>query len=274
MKPNANRLAIALLTVALAACGGGGADETAMVADTTGRDLSLAGADSTAQPQLQDVPVTSSTAAPAPATKSPPPAKAGTPKQEAPPPAAPPAAEPAKTPAGGVIAAGTSLTLASAAKVCTNTNKVGDRFNAVLAAAVMGTNGVSLPESSLVAIEITELHGSNSKDQQIAMGFRVVSITAGGQTWTPDAEVVSAQIDQVRAQTSGDAAKKVAGGAAAGAIVGQILGRNRRGTVIGAAVGAAAGAAAAKAGGDDYDGCIEAGSPITVKLNAPLSIAK
>jgi len=265
MTLKANRLAMLLLASVVAACSGGGGDESAM-ADSTARDLSMAGADTMAQPQLKDVPVSTSSPARTPPTKSTPAAKA--------PQTTPPAPAAEKAPSGGVIAAGTTLSLASAAKVCTNTSKVGDRFNGILTAAVMGTNGVSLPESSLVAIELTELHGSNSKDQQIAMGFRVVSITAGGETYTPDAEVVSAQIDQVRAQSGGDAAKKVAGGAAAGAIVGQILGRDRKGTLIGAAVGAAAGAAAAKAGTDDFDGCLQAGSPLTVKLNAPVSIAK
>ena len=103
------------------------------------------------------------------------------------------------------------------------------------------------------------------------MGFRVVSITANGRTYTPDAEVVSASIDRVRSQKGGDDAKKVAGGAAAGAIIGQVLGRNTKGTLIGAAVGAAAGAAAASST-SDYEGCVNAGAAVSVRLTGPLTM--
>ncbi len=272
-----NRICILLAAAGMLACGQGGGDQAALVADSTARDLTRAGMDSTAQPELKDVPETTtrpSTPAPTSTKAPPPPPAKQTPESPAPKETNPPASAPGSSARSGVIAAGTSLSLASASKVCTNTSKVGDRFKAYLTASVDGTNGVSLPDSSVVELELTELKGSNGKGEQIVMGFRVVSITAGAQTYTPDAEVVSAQIDQVAAQSGGDAAKKVAGGAAAGAIVGQILGRNRKGTLIGAAVGAAAGAAAAKAGGDDFDGCVNAGAPISVKLNSSLTVSR
>jgi hypothetical protein len=171
-----------------------------------------------------------------------------------------------------VIASGTQLALTSASKVCTNTNKVGDRFNATLTSDVTGSNGVSLPAGSTVSIELTELQRSVDSKTQIRIGFRVVSITANGKTYTPEAEVTTASIDRVRSQDRGDDAKKVIGGAAAGAIIGQVLGRDRKGTIIGAAVGAAAGAAAASST-SDYEGCVNAGAPIMVTLTGPLTIA-
>jgi uncharacterized membrane protein YebE (DUF533 family) len=82
---------------------------------------------------------------------------------------------------------------------------------------------------------------------------------------------MSASIERVRSQNTGDDAKKVGAGAAAGAIVGQILGRNTKGTLIGAAVGAAAGAAAASST-SDYEGCVNTGAPVVVKLTSPLTI--
>jgi hypothetical protein len=148
---------------------------------------------------------------------------------------------------------------------------VGDRFNATLSTAVDGSNGVSLPAGSTVSIEVTELKRSVDSKTNIVMGFRVISITANGRTYTPEAEVVSASIDRVRSQSTGDDAKKVAGGAAAGAIIGQVLGRNTKGTLIGAAVGAAAGAAAASST-SDYEGCVNAGAPIAVRLTGPLTV--
>src|SRR5688500_20224117 len=100
-----------------------------------------------------------------------------------------------------------------------NTDKAGDRLDAILTTPVTGTNGVSLPAGATISIEVTELKRSVDSKTNIVMGFRVVSITANGRTYTPDAEVVSASIDRVRAQDRGDDAKKVAAGAAAGAIV-------------------------------------------------------
>ncbi|HEX9564089.1 MAG TPA: glycine zipper domain-containing protein [Gemmatimonadaceae bacterium] len=260
--------ALALAAVMLAC--GRGADQEAAAADSTDvRDLTRAGMDSAALPQLKDVPVATSD----PATKTPRPKAAPPPpaQKQAPPVTEPPVPVPAARPTTGVIAAGTTMLLNSASKVCTNTNKVGDRFNGTLTAAVAGSNDAVLPTGATVTIELTQLTRSENKDQQIVMGFRVVSITSGGTTYTPDAEVVTAEIDRVPSQSKGEAAKKVVGGAAAGAIVGQILGRDRKGTLIGAAVGAAAGAAAAAAS-DDHEGCVNAGSAITVKLNGPMTV--
>jgi hypothetical protein len=130
------------------------------------------------------------------------------------------------------------------------------------------------PESAILrrSIELTELKRSEDSKTNIVMGFRVVSITADGKTYTPDAEVVSASIDRVRSQDRGDDAKKVAGGAAVGAVVGQVLGRNTKGTLIGAAVGAAAGAAAASST-SDYEGCVNAGAAIAIRLTGPLTVS-
>jgi hypothetical protein len=252
---------------ALFACSGRDADTAAADSADSARDVTVVPADTASQPQLKDVPPAAPASAPSrPRTNPPrtnPPAS-----QPAPAPTTP---APVRGPTTGTIASGTSLALASGSKVCTNTNKIGDRFDASLTESVTGTNGVSLPAGSTVSIEITELKRSVDSKTNIVMGFRVVSITANGRTYTPDAEVVSASIDRVRSQDRGDDAKKVATGAAVGAVVGQVLGRNTKGTLIGAAVGAAAGAAAASST-SDYEGCVNAGASIAVRLTGPLTI--
>lgn len=261
----------AVLPVAFAAlfvaCAGRDDDTAATDSADTTRDVSVV-TDTAAQPQLKDVPASPPAAAPS-RPKSNPPRQQPPAATPAPTPSAP---APAPAPTSGVIASGTTLSLASGSKVCTNTNKVGDRFNASLSESVTGSNGVSLPAGSTVSIEVTELKRSEDSKTQIVMGFRVVSITANGRTYTPDAEVVTASIDRVRSQDKGDDAKKVVGGAAAGAIIGQVLGRDRKGTLIGAAVGAAAGAAAASST-SDYEGCVNAGAAIAVRLTGPLTVS-
>lgn len=257
-----------VLGAVFAGCSGRDADTAALDSADSARDVSVISPDTATQPQLKDVPVSPPASSPSRPKSTPPRTQPQTPAP-APSPAPPPVA---KTPTSGVIASGTSLSLASGTKVCTNTNKIGDRFNATLTESVSGSNGVSLPAGSTVSIEVTELKRSEDSKTNIVMGFRVVSITADGRTYTPEAEVVSASIDRVRSQDRGDDATKVVGGAAAGAIIGQVLGRDRKGTLIGAAVGAAAGAAAASST-SDYEGCVNAGAPIAVRLTGPLTVS-
>jgi len=262
-------------TCALGACSK--ADDSALQQDTAlSRDLARAGTDTAVQPELKDV-----APAPAPAPKTTTPSRPkSTPAPKTTPPAATPAPAPVNPPAEskgevskptGSIAAGTTLALTSTEKVCTNTNKVGDRFSTTVNETVSGSNGASIPAGSRVVIELTNLHRSENANDRIVMGFRVVSITVGDKTYYPEAEVTTASVDRVRTSTGGDAAKKVAGGAIAGAIIGQIIGRDRKGTLIGAAAGAAAGGAAAAATAD-HDGCVNNGAAITVRLTGPLTI--
>ena len=264
------RAVLPLVLGAVFACSGRDADTAAVDSADSARDVTVVPADTT-QPQLKDVPASPPAAAPS-RPKANPPRTNPPASQPAPAPVTPAPAASAPGPTTGTISSGTSLALASGSKICTNTNKVGDRFNASLTESVTGTNGVSLPAGSTVSIEITELKRSTDSKTNILMGFRVVSITANGRTYTPEAEVVSASIDRVRSQDRGDDAKKVATGAAVGAVIGQVLGRNTKGTVIGAAVGAAAGAAAASST-SDYEGCVNSGAAIAVRLTGPLTIS-
>ncbi len=270
MQFNHLRAVFPLALGAVFACSGRDADTAAVDSADSARDITVVPADTANQPQLKDVPASPPASAPSRPRTNPP--RTNPPASQPAPAPAPATPAPDPGPRTGTIASGTSLALASGSKVCTNTNKVGDRFTASLTESVTGTNGVTLPAGSSVSIEVTELKRSVDSKTNIVMGFRVVSITANGRTYTPDAEVVSASIDRVRSQDRGDDAKKVATGAAAGAIVGQVLGRNTKGTLIGAAVGAAAGAAAASST-SDYEGCVNSGAAIAVRLTGPLTIS-
>jgi hypothetical protein len=282
------------LTFALlsAACGTGGDDtDTALAQDSAlNRDLQLAQGDSAAQPQLTDVPAEAPAPAPPAATTPsrprPTPSRPATrPSTPAPKTPAPKAEEPVRTPSGntvttgeksaggdvGMIPSGTRLTLASGSKVCTNTNKVGDRFTATLTEAVTGSNGATIPAGATAVIEVTKLKRSENANDNIEMGFAVRSIAFGGNTYNVDADVTSASVDRVRSATRSDDAKKVIGGAVIGAVIGQVIGKDTKGTVIGAATGAAAGTAAAAATAN-FDGCVNDGGRIVITLTSPLTI--
>jgi hypothetical protein len=274
-----------------------GPDSAALGTDSTlNRDLALAGRDSAAQPALKDVPVEAPPAAtPAGTKKTPTPERRSPPKTQT---KTQPKAVPASTPpapvttasgntvttnpttgnaattgggAVGVIAAGTTLNANASSKVCTGTNQVGDHVTATLENSVAGSNGATIPAGATVNMTVTQLKRSENANDPIVMEFAVNSVTFGGHTYPIEASVQSASITRVKDQPGDKTAQKVAIGAAVGAIAGRIIGKSTKGTVIGGAAGAAAGAAAAAAT-TNYQGCIDSGAPIVLKLTAPATV--
>ena len=261
-------------------------DTSALSRDSAlNRDLALANRDSSAQPALQDVPANpSGTATPTKTAPRPAARPSTTPRPTTP---APRPSTPATTASGntvsrpatgassggavGTIAAGTTLSLSPTSDVCTNTNKVGDRFTATTQSAVTGSNGAVIPAGATVTLTVTNLKRSENSNDKIVMEFAVNSVTFGGKTYALDATVTDASVERVRNQPKSKDAQKVAIGAAAGAIAGQILGKNTKSTIIGGAVGAAAGAATAAATAN-YEGCVRNSGNIVVKLNAPTEV--
>jgi hypothetical protein len=269
--------------------------DTSLARDTAlNRDLELANRDSAVQPQLRDVPAT-------PAEETPTPAPAAKARTTAPRPAAtrpaprpatttPPAPTTRTTASGntetrnapgtaatsgggavGTIASGSSLSLRSNSRVCTNTYTVGQTFSATVANAVSGSNGASIPAGATVSLEVTQLKRSENANDKIIMEFAVRSVSFGGRTYPVSGTVASADVERVRNQPKSKDVQKVATGAAIGAIAGQILGKNTKSTIIGAAAGAAGGAATAAAT-SNYEGCVPDGGSIAVNLSAPLQV--
>ena len=278
----------------LAACRGDSKkpDSTALGADSTlNRDLALANRDTTAQPQLKDVPANAPPKSPEPSRSTP--AKRTpqrpTPRDNnpAPRPAAPAATLPTTTPSGntvttnpganagggavGTIAAGSTLNAHASSKICTNTNAVGDHVTATLDNSVAGSNGAMIPAGATVNLTVTQLKRSENSNDPIVMEFAVNSVTFGGRTYPIDGTVSAPNVDRVKDEPTGKDVQKVGVGAVAGAIAGKILGKSTKATVIGGAVGAAAGAAAAAATAN-YQGCIQSGGPIIVKLTSPATV--
>ena len=293
MRTNRPAVLCAASLVVLAACSKQDNRQTqdALAQDSSlTRDLQLANKDTTAQPQLKDVPTTPPPAPPRPAVVerqrvayTPPP------RRPAPAPA-PVATSPAPvttTPSGntvtaapvgnsegavGVVATGTNIAMTSGQRVCTNTNSVGDRITATLAEPVTGSNGVVIPAGSTAVIEVTSVGRSNQAGENMNIGFVVKSISYGGRTYPVNGQIVSAGVETVKGSDNNDAGK-VAGGAVVGAILGRILsGRSKtQGTIIGAAGGAAAGAVLAHQTAK-YDACLPVGGRIVVRLDSPMSV--
>ena len=255
------------LSLAFAAAACSKTDTNAAADSALNSDIQLANRDSAAVPALTDVATasgTASTASPTTTTRAPTTSVTSSGNTVT------------RTPAGsaarvGSIPAGATLNLASSSKVCTNTNKVGERFNATVSNSVSGSNGAVIPAGATATIEVTELKRSENANDDVVMGFRVVSVTFGGHTYPVSATTSYAQVAKVKNQPKGKDVQKVVGGAAIGAIAGQILGKSTKATVIGAAAGGAAGAAAAAATAN-YEGCVNPGGRITATLNSSTQV--
>jgi hypothetical protein len=301
MKTTFSRIAAPVLfavTIGLGACKQGDKPEDALAQDTSlAHDLTLANADTMAQPQLKDVPVTtsptSSPSAPAPKVVSRrSPSEILTPSRNprrvatTTPPTPPVEKQPVTTENGntvtegpsagsaravGSIATGSEISLYSGQRVCTNTYAVGDRFTASVAESVQGSNGVAIPAGATAVIELTSLKRSENANDNITMEFVVRSIAFNGTTYPVNSTVTAAQVEKVRNGDASNDVKKVATGAIIGAIAGQIFGHHTKSTVIGAATGAAAGAVVAGATGK-YDGCVPNGGRISLKLTQPMVV--
>ena len=237
------------------------------------RDLELANRD-TAQPQLTDVPATSASGG-----------NVTRPRTTTPRTTTPRTTTPTTTRSGNVverapagsegrvasIGAGTTISMTSGSRVCTNTHRPGDKFTATVTTAVQGSNGAVIPAGSKAVVQVTSVERSENVNDPARIGLVVQSVQVGGKTYPIDATITNVATTTDRESTKKDDAKKVIGGAIAGAVIGQILGKDTKSTVIGAATGAAAGTAIAMGTGD-YAGCIPLNGVITVRLNSPAQI--
>ncbi|HET9774947.1 MAG TPA: hypothetical protein VFP77_00115, partial [Gemmatimonadaceae bacterium] len=167
-------------------------DNTNAAADSAlNSDIQLANRDSAAQPALTDVPAasatptttaprtastrtTTTTRTPTTTTRSPS-TSTRTPTTSVTSSGNTVTRNPAGTAARvGTIPAGSTLNLSAGSKVCTNTNHVGDTFNATVSNAIVGSNGAVIPAGATAKIEVTELKRSENANDNVVMGFRVM----------------------------------------------------------------------------------------------------
>lgn len=199
----------------------------------------------------------------APAPPPTPSAAAPAPVAAAPAPAPAPSSAPAPA-ARGSIGAGTLLTGATGAEICSLANRPGDRFVVSLARTVTGSNGAVLEAGTPVLIELA------SAETNGGFTFRLRGVQVHGDFVPAEGSVsVSDATTSERSVSGGNDKGKVITGAVAGAILGRILGGSTKGAVIGAAGGAAAGTVAAQRS-RVAERCMAAGATISVTLSAPL----
>ena len=276
------------VVVLLSACSDGRRNDT--MDSSLSRDLQLA-SQIAAQPTFQDTALAPVAKAPAKAAERPTPAPqtrrdrpvvrtpeapvvvAERPKAQTPEPS--PTPEPIPAPAAAhsrSIGAGVGVSMTAGGRICSTTNRPGDKIVATIDAAVTGSNGAYIPAGSKAVLEVVSASTADSPEQSRIV-FRVRALYVGDASYqvagdvTPASELERSKV----AGNSGSDKKKVIGGAIAGAIIGQMLGHDTKSTVIGAATGAAAGTAVAKSG-ERYEGCMRDGATLRLTLAEPIAM--
>jgi hypothetical protein len=201
--------------------------------------------------------------APAPTAHPTEPAPAVEHKEPAPPP--PP---PVKVPEFRelTIPAGTTLSATLATSLASDTSKVEDTVRATLKSPVAIEGFELLPSGATIVGHVTKAEAAGKVKGRALLAFRFNSVDLAAGPENISTETISREA----ASTKGKDAAKIGVGAGAGAVIGGIIGGGS-GAATGAAIGGGAGTATVLATkGDEVR--LPAGTPVSVKLTAPLTI--
>ncbi len=175
------------------------------------------------------------------------------------------AVPPAAATPRGRIPAGSVVTLKSIDKVCTDKNKVGDRFTAAVQQEVMGANGATIPKGAIATFVVDRLvRGSESKNQTL------FTVSAESIHWAGATYPLSASTDTVVIKRKSNGLLGAVVGAAAGIAATKAAGGSTGDAV---AIGVAGGAAGAAVGSQlgKGDGCIEKDALMRVTLRGDVT---
>jgi hypothetical protein len=126
---------------------------------------------------------------------------------------------------------------------------------------------VVIPAGSRANGEVTVVERGGRVRERARLGVRFTSIVLADGTRLPiETDTILREGDA----PGGESAAKIGGGAIGGAIIGGILG-GAKGAAIGGAVGAGGGTAAVMAGGRNA-ATLPAGTPVTVRVQDPVTV--
>jgi biotin carboxyl carrier protein len=267
---------IALVALALSACGSKQTPETAATTDPAvqeqidadaemktkeeelaRREAELALKEKEAELARREADLAKATAKP----KSSAPRPAATTAAAAPKPAAP------SGPRNYRVPAGTSLTAQLPAEISTKTARVGDRVSAYLTNDLVVDGKVIAKAGALLQGSVSQVvSGSNKIGGTPTLGLTFDNLTLADGSDKP----VNGTITQAAAKSdAGKDTAKIAGGAIVGAVVGHQV-NDDKGALIGGLLGAAGGAVAAKKTGSEV--VLPAGTQIGFTLNTPVDV--
>jgi hypothetical protein len=153
------------------------------------------------------------------------------------------------------------------AMVSSRTAQVEDRVTARVSRDVTVEGRVAIPTGAQLEGTVTAVTRGGRFKERARIGLRFSTLVLPDRTrLTIDTETVYREGDP----PGGEATAKIGASAVVGALLGSVIG-GKKGAAIGGAAGAAGGTAAVAAGGPN-DAILAAGTPLTVRLAAPVVV--
>ncbi len=166
------------------------------------------------------------------------------------------------------VPTGTMLSVTLGTSVASDTSKVEDSVRATLKTPISVEGVQAIPSGTVVLGNVTSAVRSAKVKGRASVGVRFHTLDLPGEGGRHD--ISTATITREAQPTKKKDATKIGIGAGAGAVIGGIVGGGG-GAAKGAAIGGGAGTAAVLATrGDEVH--LAAGTPLSVKLTAPLTI--
>ncbi len=152
--------------------------------------------------------------------------------------------------------------------VSSETSRVEDPVSARVTRDVLVDGRTAIPAGAMLegAVTLAQLGGSFKERARIGVRFTTMVL--------PDRTRVSIQTETIYRDgdaPGGEATSKIGASAVVGAVLGAVIG-GKKGAAIGGTAGAAGGTAVVMAGGPNA-ATIPAGTPLTVRLTAPVSVS-
>lgn len=183
----------------------------------------------------------------------------------------PPPAEPARPQFEEVVVSRDSVIglQTEGPRISSETAKVEDRVEARVTRDVRVADRLAIPAGARAIGAVTLVEKGGKFKERARLGIRFHTLVFADGTRVP---INTETIYREGEAQGADTAKKIGGGAVVGTILGGILG-GAKGAAIGATAGAGAGTAAAAAGGPS-EAVLLPGTPLTVRLNQPVTVTQ
>jgi hypothetical protein len=166
-----------------------------------------------------------------------------------------------------VVAANSVIGLQTETRISSETARVEDRVEARVTRDVRVADSVAIPAGSRAIGSVTFVERGGKFKERARLGVRFETLVLPDGTRTP---IRTETIYRDGEAPGNDSAAKIGGGAVAGTIIGAIIG-GAKGAAIGATAGAGTGAAVVAAG-DRSAATLPAGTPMTVRILAPVTV--
>ena len=174
---------------------------------------------------------------------------------------------PAKTFEELVVSPQTVIGLATETKLSSETARVEDRVDAKVTRDVKVGDRIAIPAGARAIGSVTQVERGGKFKERAVLGIRFHTLVLADGTRLP---ISTETIYRYGEAPGNGSAAKVGGAAVGGAILGAILG-GAKGAAIGATAGAGGGTAAVMAG-DRKEATVAAGTPMTVRILAPVTV--